>query len=377
MKRILSLSIFLLLIFLSLACSLTGTRPPAMGTPAATPPGESAAESEPLSDCIPTLPEMQPSKDAYSTIVEEFDLLAPSGNRLYGMIRRPDPVRHAGLCFPAVILVPGGINPGRMLALGEDAKLLAGSGMVVVTFNAEGRVDSSPEDIASEGVEDYNGYRHQDGLCAIARYTMDLPYVTADNVGLSTQSYGITMGAGCAGRHPEIPIKYIVDGEGPPYGFATCHGPRFLAGDMEKYNTVREIFGREAAWQDDSQENLDWWSEREAINFIGNFRGYYLRLQATWDHAQPPENEADVLLYNHPQGWPGGGPAWYHNKHTNDVVNAAVAGGVPWVRVNLPPQGNPVNAVYDADLMPVFLPGWLADRPWAVFAILEMARIGE
>jgi hypothetical protein len=144
---------------------------------------------------------------------------------------------------------------------------------------------------------------------------------------------------------------------------------------MKKYNTVKEIFGREATWQDSSPENLEWWSEREAINFIGDFRGHYLRLQATWDHAQPPEREADIPQYNHPNGWPGGGPAWWHNKHTTDIVNAAVVGGVPWVRVNLPEQGNPINATYDADHPPVFLPGELADKPWGVRAILEMARM--
>ncbi len=339
------------------------------------PPQSEPSETSAVVACIPTLPEEKPEKNAYPSIVDEFSIVAPSGNRIYGMIRRPDPLQYPDLCFPAVVLVPGGINPGRLLALGGDAQLLAESGMVVVTFNAEGRADSSPEDIASEGSEDFNGFRQQDSLCALVEYTMNLPYVIAENVGLSTQSYGITMGAGCAGRHPEISIKYIVDGEGPPYSFVTCHGPRFLAGDMQKYNTVREIFERQATWQDASQENLDWWYEREAINFIGDFRGDYLRLQATWDHAQPPENEADIPKYHHPEGWPGGGPAWWHNKHTTDIVNAAIQGGVPWVRVNLPPQGNAVNATYDANNMPAFLPGELADRPWAVIAIIEMARM--
>ena len=334
-----------------------------------------ATETSHPSACIRTLPDEKPEKDAYDTIVESFDIEAPSGNRIYGMIRRPDPDTYASHCFPAVVMVPGGINPGRMLAMGRDAQLLAGSGMVVVTFNAEGRVDDSPDDLRSEGTEDFNGFRHQDGLCAIVEYVSNLPFAIADNVGISTQSYGITMGAGCAGRNPHIPIKYIVDGEGPPYSFVTCHGPRFLAGDLTKYSTVNEIFGREATWQDSSQNNLDWWYEREAINFIGGFQGHYLRLQATWDHAQPPENEADILAYTHPDGWPGGGPAWWHNKHASDIVNAAVEGVVPWVRVNLPEQGNGVNATYDAAHMPKFLPGELADQPWAVRAILEMASM--
>ena len=367
------ITILIVLIIATIACNLF-TPGEEISSPTEVE-AEAVAETAPASECIPTNPDEKPEKDAYETIVEEFDILAPSGNRIYGMIRRPDPALYADLCFPGVVLVPGGINPGRLQALGQEAKLLAGAGMVVVTFNAEGRADDSPEDLRSEGTEDFNGYRHQDGLCAIAQYAMNLPYVISDNVGLSSQSYGITMAAGCVARHPEIPIKYLVDGEGPPYSFVTCHGPRFLAGDMKKYETVEEIFGREATWQDDSAENLEWWSEREAINFIGDFRGNYLRLQATWDHAQPPESEAGITTYNHPDGWPGGGPAWYHNKHTSDIVNAAVEGGVPWVRVNLPEQGNLVNTTFDAGTAPTFLPGRLADRPWAVFAIIEMARM--
>lgn len=321
-------------------------------------------------DCTPTLPQSGQVSDPYETVVEEFDMVAPSGNRIYGMITRPDPAHYPDLCFAAVVSVPGGINPGRMAALGREARMLAEAGMVVVNFNAEGRVDDSPEDIASEGAEDYNGFRQQDTLCALVQYTLGLPYVISSNVGIRTQSYGITMGAGCAARHPEIPIKYIVDGEGPPSSFVTCHEPLALDDDPsnDKHDTVRGILGHHSTYRDDSLANLAFWEEREAIRFIGEFRGRYLRLQAEWDHAQPPSSPVQIPAFELP-------PLWWHNKHTTDIVNAAVAGGVPWVRVNLPEQGNPVNATYDEYTRPVFLPGWLADQPWAVRAIIEMARM--
>ncbi len=325
--------------------------------------------------CTDFVPELTPKPEAFEAVVEPFEVQGPTGNTIYGMTRRPDPAKYPDLCFPAVVLVPGGINPGRLLVYGRDAEALAGSGMVVATFNAEGRVDDSPEDLRSEGVEDFNGFRQQEELCAVVQYVMKMPGVYASNVGISSQSYGITMAAGCAGRHPEIGIKYIVDGEGPPNSFVTCHGARFLGGDMAKYKTVKNIFDRLATWQDGTQENLDWWAEREAINFIGDFKGNYVRLQAEWDHAQPPENPSQMVNFNHPNGWPGGGPAWWHNKHTADIVNAAVVGGVPWVRVNLSQQGNLINATYGAEAMPMFLPGELADKPWAVWAILEMTQM--
>jgi hypothetical protein len=150
--------------------------------------------------------------------IEPFEVLGPTGNSIYGQLRRPDPSLYPGLVFPAVVLVSGGINPGRMEVHSQEAKLVASAGLVVVCFNAEGRMDTlAPDDLQSEGEEDFNGFRHQDGLASIIRHVMDLDYVEADNIGLRSQSYGITMVAGCAGRHPELPIKYIVDGEGPPH----------------------------------------------------------------------------------------------------------------------------------------------------------------
>ncbi|MBN1318533.1 MAG: hypothetical protein JXA42_23840 [Anaerolineales bacterium] len=343
-------------------------------TPVATRPPTIEIQKSSDNQCRPVLPSNDPEANPYQTIVQEFDLAAPSGSRIYGLIRQPDPALYPDLCFPAVVFVPGGINPGRVDVNRQDAKLLAGAGMVVVGFNAEGRVEPKvKDDIRSEGEEDYNGYRQQDGLCKLVEYVMGLDNVITYNVGLRTTSYGITMGAGCAGRYPEIPIKYIVDEEGPSDSFVTCHGPRYLAGELDRYEIARSTFGRLATWQDDSPENLAWWEEREAVNFIGNFRGYYLRLQAEWDHAQPPDSEEEVSVYTYPDGWPDGGPAWWQNKHTTDMVNAAVWGGAPWVRVNFVKQGNGVNTIFDAEYRPVFLPGRLADRLWSVQAVLEMA----
>lgn len=322
---------------------------------------------------IETLPNEEPGTNPYATIVEDFDLVMPSGNRVYGMIRRPDPTVYPNLHFAAVVMVPGGTGAGRLMAQGTEAKMLAESGMVVVCFNAEGRVSDRPGDIASEGTEDFNGFRHQDGLARIVQYVMGLDYVVADNVGISTQSYGIAMAAGCAGRYPELPIKYIVDGEGPSNSFVTAHEPwaLYTPPSHPRHNTYKQVyerFGHYSVYRDPSPENQAFWAEREADRFIGAFRGRYLRLQAQWDHAQPPSEPAEIPMFHQP-------PMWWQNKHAADMVNAAVSGGVPWVRVNLPEQGNPVNATYDAENQPVYLPGKLADKPWSVLAVLEMARM--
>jgi hypothetical protein len=323
----------------------------------------------------PTLPNRDPIQDEpYETILEAFSLTNRNGERIEGLIRRPDPDRYPSLAFAAVVKVPGGINPGRSEALTPEVIALAEAGMVVVTFNAEGRVDRrNPEDITSEGTEDYNGSGNQDTLAEIVRYTMELPYVIPTNVGIRTQSYGITMAAGCVARHPDLEIKYIVDGEGPPSSFVTVQEPwaKFSPPDHpnhNKYEIVREILGHYSTQRDPSAENQAFWSEREAIHFIGEFNGMYLRLQGEWDHSQPPSQPAELEMFHQP-------PIWWQGKHTCDMVNAALDGGVPWVRVNLSEQGNPVNVRCSVDNMPVFIAGELnSDVLIPVYAVLELAR---
>jgi len=320
--------------------------------------------------CVATLPVEGPPTDPYPTVLEPFDLLAPSGNRIYGQIRRPDPSEAPDLCFPAVVRVPGGLGAGYSLAATTESGALAEAGMVVLSFNAEGR-GGEQGDPVSEGTEDHNGHRHQDGLCAVVEYAMDQPAVIADNVGIATHSYGITMGAGCVGRHPELGVKYLVDGEGPSNSFVTAFEPWALDADPanDRHEIAFAMFGHYSRARDPSPENQAFWDEREADTLIGDFEGRYLRLQAEWDHAQPPSNAGQVATFHLP-------PDWWQNKHATDMVNAAVAGGVPWVRVNLPDQGNGVGATYSDTAMPTFLPGHLADSQVAgIVAVVEMARM--
>lgn len=313
-------------------------------------------------------------KDAYQTILEEFSIQNRHGEEIQGIIRRPDPDLYPKMRFAAVIKVPGGINPGRSEALTPEAIALAEAGMVVITFNAEGRFDSrNPDDIPSQGTENYNGFENQDTLAEIFEYTAQLPYVISDNVGIRSQSYGITMAAGCAARHPELMIKYIVDGEGPPNSFVTVQEPRAIFSPpghpfQDKYQTVYGILGHFSLQRDPSDENQAFWEEREAIHFIGSFNGMYLRLQGEWDHSQPPGTPDEIETFHQP-------PIWWQGKHTCDIVNAALDGGAPWVRVNLSEQGNPVNARCAVDKMPVFIPGELNNNPLLpVAAVIEMAR---
>lgn len=313
-------------------------------------------------------------EESYRTVLEEFSIQNRSGLEIHGLIRRPDPTLYPDLRFAAVVKVPGGINPGRSENLAPEAIALAEAGMVVVTFNAEGRVDTrNSEDLPSQGMEDFNGFENQDTLAEIIDYAQQLPYVIEENVGIRSQSYGITMAAGCVARHTELHVKYIVDGEGPPTSFVTVQEPRAKFSPpghpfQDKYLTVFGILGHYSLPRDPSDGNQAFWAEREAIRFIGDFNGMYLRLQGEWDHSQPPGNPDEIEIFHQP-------PIWWQGKHTCDIVNAALDGGVPWVRVNLPQQGNPVNERCAMGHMPVFIPGELNDNPLLpVLAVIELAR---
>ncbi len=174
-------------------------------------------------------------------------------------------------------------------------------------------------------------------------YVAGLDGVDPNHLGVLTSSYGITLGAGAVGRYPDLPVAWLVDMEGPSDSLTVacyyCDEERGMGGHLSTAT-------------DPSPENVAWWSEREAYRFIGNFRGEYLRVQAWNDHVQPEGLHLHALQMN----------------------EAAITGGVPWVRINGSDMGNPVNELYEGS-EPAWLPGRMADyRDLDVSYIIEMAR---
>lgn len=292
--------------------------------------------------------------------VSGYLVTAPNGSQLWVKIIQPRADLYPGESFPAVVQVSGGLGAG------ESGNLhLADDGFVELHFNPEGRGMLYP----SEGEEDYNGFAHQDDLKAVIEYALTLPNVEQDNLGVITGSYGITMGAGCLGRYPDLPVKYLVDVEGPSGSFVTCKEPWSLDEDPsnDQVDATYGIFGHWSLYRDPSPANEAWWSEREALRYIGDIRCRYLRMQAEWDHAQPPNEQ-----------WPGFDypPLWYQNKFADDMVNQAVAGSSPWVRVNRLPLGNLPNQTYSRENPPVWYSGAITDYPGEQgLAVVEMANM--
>lgn len=140
-----------------------------------------------------------------------------------------------------------------------------------------------------------------------------LPGLDTARYGLVSYSYGVTASTGALARYPGLPIDFYIDWEGPVdrnYTTTGCGG-----------NRVDGI-----QWQ--SCSDNEWWSEREAVNFIGAADVPYQRIQSEEDHVQP------------------------NNDHAIDIVNAAVTGNVPWVRLN----DYPPNQTYDKNNPPAMFP---------------------
>ncbi|MBI3872688.1 MAG: hypothetical protein HY304_06400 [candidate division Zixibacteria bacterium] len=279
---------------------------------------------------------------------------APNGNLIYARIIRPVAALYPGQRFPALIAIPGGTGPGAPLADNPGYRDLAASGFVVVVFNPEGRGNGLPGNLLSQGVEDCNGFVHQDDLKAIIEYTAGLSDVDSTNIGVETASFGIAIGAGTLGRYPTLPVAYLVDQEGP-------HDNRVIT----FYDAGHEVAvcGHWSTVTDPSPANVAFWNEREAVRYIGNFRARYLRMQAQDDHAQ------DSGYY----------------RHTIEMINAATntayggAGGDCWTRVNGSDIGNPINKTYplpDTAGYPQWVAGRLSDHPGLNLTyIKEMAAL--
>jgi hypothetical protein len=162
-------------------------------------------------------------------------------------------------------------------------------------------------------------------------------------------------------------VKYLVDGEGPSDSFVTSFEPWALDSDPsnDRHQLGYAIFGHWSLYRDPSPQNEAWWSEREATRYMGGIRCRYLRVQAEWDHAQPPNAQ-----------WPGFDypPLWYPCKHAIDLVNLASVGDSPWTRVNGLPLGNAPNSTYSRENPPAYYSGAMANHPGETQLIIrEMA----
>jgi alpha/beta superfamily hydrolase len=229
--------------------------------------------------------------------------------RLYVKIYYPSDFRN-GNKIKAVVLVPGSNNGSSEFAnQRKKPDDLTAAGLAAVVFDPDGRGQSG-------GAEDQNGHNQQDGLAAIIKFLVnDLPDAQINDVGIATFSFGLSMGSGVAARYPDLPIRFLMDWEGPidRNDFAGCDADHtgHLAGLVE--------------CDDD-----DYFAEREGLTFVQQLKIPYQRIQSEIDHAGGQQGDKSAIL----------------------IVNAAVAAGLPWVRLNDYDPGE----TYALDNPPTMLP---------------------
>lgn len=252
-----------------------------------------------------------------ATLEERFILNPSSGVMLFATVAFPDdfsPMSNA----PGVVLVPGGAATSNSFLNNGYAQSLADSGIVAIAFDPDGRGESTNG--GTYTTENYNGFIQQDGLQAILQHLATIPGVDPENLGVESRSYGITMAAGCLGRHPNAPrVKFLLEWEGP----------------ADRTDTAQPN-GHVPVSTDDEE----FWWEREPGNFIDDFGGFVIFMQSEDDHVQP-NNDHTILL---------------NNRAVHESFGGA--GTALWTRINLAggPAGNTPNTVYGATE-----PNWVAE----------------
>jgi pimeloyl-ACP methyl ester carboxylesterase len=215
-----------------------------------------------------------------------------------------------------LILIPGGLSPGSdYFGVTKISERFARAGYATVEFDPDGRGDSG-------GSEDCNGPAQQDGLAAIINYAAGLAIVDPARIVVASFCYGLALAVGMLARHPALPVRLLVDWEGPAW-----------RDEIKKLAPFRERRIEDPRGAD------AWWREREPAELLPGVAVPYQRVQSNPDHAQASVEHALELLRLATMPKHGG------------------EGKSPWTRLN----GNPPNRVFSADDRVSYLPAVAAE----------------
>ncbi|TAL50173.1 hypothetical protein EPN81_03590 [Patescibacteria group bacterium] len=232
--------------------------------------------------------------------------------RLFVQVIQSDENR--GKRLPTLVLFPsGGAHSSLFTQLqrkkGSEpiADTFAQAGFTVVVFDPDGRGQS-------EGTDDLYGFVHQDGVKEIVKYIQTLPEVDSEQIGFVSYSYGNNLASATMARYPELPIRFFIDWEGPAgmEQFGCTDGASVAIGFFDRHPC----------------SDQDYWDQHTPLLFIPKLTVPYLRVQTEVNHVA------------------GNG-----TKHALELVNAAIDGGVPWVRLN----DGVVNQLYDLNSPPSYI----------------------
>lgn len=177
--------------------------------------------------------------------------------------------RFARGCQPAVLLTPGGLQPGLSLLTSPLAEALADAGIAVYSWDPPGRGQSDGED-------DANGAQGQDALAGVLRWIAAAESVDPGAVALYTRSFGAALGAGALARHPDL----------RPHRWIDYEGPGWLEEDLAAAQaSPRDQF---QALADASEDPDAWFDDRSPARWVNQTTTPYHRLQGLPDHALGP-----------------------------------------------------------------------------------------
>jgi alpha-beta hydrolase superfamily lysophospholipase len=240
-----------------------------------------------------------------------------NGNQIQVRITKPE----GDGPFPALIGVAGG--NGYFANTPVMTSGLQEMGIVAVDFAPQGRG-------GSEGQDDFHGPVHQDDLKALVDFIAGQPFVQPDNIGILSFSYGVVLATGALSRHPDMPVAFLIDWEGPSSpGRDLTRG--LENGEAWASNLILYFSGKSEMSQEEMESFViyggaisdeAYWADRDAARFAADLPCPYLRVQFDVDHAQ------GVYKY-----------------HMMEIVNAATEKSGQWTRCN----DNPPNVIYDEE----------------------------
>ncbi len=143
-------------------------------------------------------------------------------------------------CSGAVVLIPGGLQPGLSLL---------------------------------DTAQDANGPVGQDDLAALTRWVAARDRIDPDAVVIFSRSFGAALAAGALSRHDDL----------RPLAWLDYEGPGWLEDDLQYAEGAGPDALRAFAGEVDDTEA--WWDAREPAGLIGGVTAPYWRLQGLPDHA--------------------------------------------------------------------------------------------
>ncbi|HDZ76685.1 MAG TPA: hypothetical protein ENH41_01205 [Candidatus Omnitrophica bacterium] len=234
---------------------------------------------------------------------------------------RPKLSRYPAKRFPAVFRISGGWGTGLFLLDAEAARKAAAKGLIVAAYESSIKKRYP----LGSSKRDYNGFKDQDDAAVVLGSIFNNLQVDPNMVGVWSNSNGITIASGFLGRekYKELSKKvvFLLDAEGP-------HNPEYILKNTDDIDfrdekrmisSWKKVINAKVGPGKDYSTEEEFFKERCAINFIGNFKGIYRRGQARNDHALTS----------------------YHG-HAVAMLNAAAQGKARWARLNREPK----NQIY-------------------------------